>query len=191
MKQQPTIETARLILRPFGLPDAKEVQRLAGDRAIADTTLNIPHPYENGMAEQWISTHKSRFKEGELVNFAIVLRNPKTLMGAIGLQMARRFDRAELGYWVGMRYWNKGYCTEAGQAVLKYAFTELDLNRIHAAHFERNPASGRVMEKLGMINEGIARQHVKKWNKFEDLVQYGILKTDWQKNREPSTGANP
>ncbi len=74
MKERSTIETKRLLLRSFELSDAKDVQRLAGDRAIADTTLNIPHPYEDGMAEEWISVHRLKFEAGELSNFAIVLR---------------------------------------------------------------------------------------------------------------------
>ena len=142
MKQCPTIETERLILRPFELSDAKDVQRLAGDWAIADTTLNVPYPYEDGMAEQWISTHEQKFEAGELANFAIVFRAGGTLIGAIGLRIVQRFDRAELGYWIGKPYWNQGYCTEAGHAVLRYGFTELNLNRIHASHLKRNPASG-------------------------------------------------
>jgi len=98
MKQCPTIETERLILRPFELSDAKDVQRLAGDWAIADTTLNVPYPYEDGMAEQWISTHEQKFEAGELANFAIVFRAGGTLIGAIGLRIVQRFDRAKLGY---------------------------------------------------------------------------------------------
>jgi RimJ/RimL family protein N-acetyltransferase len=63
--------------------------------------------------------------------------------------------------------------------MLEYGFTELALNRIHAAHLARNPASGRVMEKLGMLREGTGRQHAKKWGTYEDLVFYGILKEEW------------
>jgi ribosomal-protein-alanine N-acetyltransferase len=57
MKERPTLETARSVLRPFILADAPDVQRLAGERDVASTTRNIPHPYANGMAEQWIRTH--------------------------------------------------------------------------------------------------------------------------------------
>src|SRR5262252_1209729 len=75
MKERPTLETTRLILRPFTLGDARDVQRLAGDREVASTTLNVPHPYEDGMAEQWIGTHQEKYERGELVNFAIVRRD--------------------------------------------------------------------------------------------------------------------
>lgn len=183
MKKCPSLQTARLLLRPFELSDAPDVQRLAGDRDIADTTLNIPHPYKNGDAEEWISTHEPGFEKGELCNFAIVLSDTDELIGAIGLTVVKRFQRAEMGYWIGKPYWNRGYCTEACEAVLEFGFTELNLNRIYATYLTRNPASGRIMEKLGMTNEGLIRQHVIKWNQFEDIYLYGILKEEWkQKN---------
>jgi len=185
MKESPAIETERLLLRPFVMSDAKDVQCLAGDRAIADTTLNIPHPYEDGMAEEWISTHQPLFEAGELSNFAIILNNTDRLIGAIGLSIVTRFERAELGYWIGRPYWKNGYCTEAGHAVIRYGFSVLKLNRIHASHLTRNPASGRVMQKLGMKHEGRARQHAKKWDKFEDLELYGILRDQWIEGTEP------
>ena len=184
MKQRPTFETQRLTLRPFEWTDAKDVQRLAGDRAVADTTLNVPYPYEDGMAEKWIGTHQTKFEAGELANFAVVLRGSGELVGTIGLAIERRFDRAELGYWIGATYWNRGYCTEAGQVLLAFGFGELNLNRVHASHLGRNPASGRVMEKLGMTREGICRQHVKKWDCYEDIVLYGMLKTEWRNDCE-------
>ncbi len=185
MKQQPTLKSSRLILRPFETADAREVQRLAGDRSIADTTLEIPYPYEDGMAEKWISTHREKFEAGEMVNFAITLLETKRLIGAMGLVIVPRFERAELGYWIGKPYWGNGYCTEAGLAVLEYGFAVLNLNRIHAHHFKRNPASGRVLQKLGMVHEGYARQHIKKWDKFEDIVLYGTLKSEWG-SKKPS-----
>jgi len=185
MKECPTIETERLLLRAFELSDAKDVQRLAGDRAIADTTLNIPHPYEDGMAEEWISTHQPKFKAGELSSFAIVLKTSDKLIGAIGLEIFPRFERAGLGYWIGRPYWKNGYCTEAGRAVIRYGFSVLKLNRIHAAHLTRNPASGRVMHNIGMAHEGRSRQHAKKWDKFEDLELYGILREQWIADTEP------
>lgn len=177
--KQPILKTKRLLLRTFKPSDARDVRRLAGDRLIADTTLSIPHPYTDVMAEKWIGKHRPQFKSRQAAVFAIVLRESRELVGAIGLGLQAAHQRAELGFWIGRPYWNKGYCAEAGQAVLAYGFTTFELNRICGNHFSRNPASGRVMQKLGMIHEGRARQHVRKWNQFEDVEWYGILKADW------------
>lgn len=173
------LETERLILRPFGPHDAADVQRLAGDWAIADTTLHIPHPYEDGMAEEWISTHQDEFDQDHGVTFAVTSKPDDSLVGAIGLMSIVTDHQAELGYWVGKPYWNEGFCTEAAEVVLRYAFAELDLLRVHAIHFSRNPASGKVMRKLGMRHEGTRRQHVRRWGKSEDIELYGILKGEW------------
>ena len=181
----PILETGRLLLRPFQLSDASDVQRLAGNWAIADTTLNVPHPYEDGMAEAWISTHQPSFDAGELAAFAITLKANSELVGAVGLQVAQSFDRANMGYWIGEPFWGLGYCTEAARSIVKYGFTELKLQRLHAQHLARNPASGRVLQKIGMSKEGTARQHTKKWGKFEDLVLYGLLRSEWE-GRESS-----
>jgi ribosomal-protein-alanine N-acetyltransferase len=184
MTERPMLETRRLILRPFTLLDAPAVKRLAGDRRVADTTLNIPHPYEDGMAEGWISTHQGAFERGDSVTWAIVRRQDEALIGAIGLRIEEAFDRAEMGYWVGVPYWNKGYCTEAARAVAGYVFGQRGLNRLHATHLARNPASGRVMQKLGMIYEGTLRQHVKKWGAYEDLLCYGLLRGEWSEDAD-------
>ena len=175
MTERPTLLTDRLFLRPFTLADAPDVQRLAGDRDIASSTLNIPHPYEDGMAEQWIGTHQEKFDRRELVNFAITRRQDGALIGTIGLGIDQKHEHAELGYWIGKPYWGNGYCTEAAETVLHYGFTVLGLNRIYARYMTRNPASGRVMEKVGMRDEECLRQHVKKWGVFEDLNVYAIL----------------
>jgi hypothetical protein len=85
MTEQPELRTERLLLRPFTVADAPVVQQLAGDRDIASTTLNIPHPYEDGMAEGWIGTHQQQFEGGESVIFAVVLHKDGALIGAISL----------------------------------------------------------------------------------------------------------
>ena len=176
---QPSIATARLILRPFRRDDASIVQELAGERDIADTTLNIPHPYEDGMAEEWIEGHEADYEDEKAATFAIVRGEDKNAIGALGLKLDRGLNKGELGYWIGKPYWNLGYATEAAIAALAFGFDELQLNRIHAKHFARNPSSGRVMEKAGMLLEGTARQDTIKWGVYEDLVSYGILREDW------------
>jgi [ribosomal protein S5]-alanine N-acetyltransferase len=121
MPDQPTLDTSRLRLRPFALTDTPAVQTLAGEYDIAATTLLIPHPYPDGAAEAWIAAHAEKFLRGEEVNFAITDRESGQLMGAIGLRLTLAHRRGELGYWIGKPFWNRGYCTEGGQAMLDYA----------------------------------------------------------------------
>ena len=177
--EQPTTSLERLILRPFTLADAPDTHRMVADRDIASTTLLIPHPYEDGMAEEWIGTHQSQFEWGEQIIFAIVLRADRSLLGNITLRINQSDEHGELGYWIGKPYWNMGYATEATQAVIRYGFEVLGLQRIFAGHFTRNPASGRVMKKAGMTYEGCFRKHHKKWGVFEDLANYGIIRGDY------------
>jgi [ribosomal protein S5]-alanine N-acetyltransferase len=180
MTVQPVLTTDRLVLRPFCAADARAVQEFVGKREIASTTLNIPHPYEDGMAEAWIAKHEPAWQRGELATFAITEAS-EGLVGAIGLVIESAHQRAEAGYWIGLPFWGRGYATEALSALIAFGFTQLNLNRIHASHFTRNPASGRVMVKAGMSYEGCFRQHVLKWGRFEDLSKYAILRS------EPST----
>ena len=179
MRSAPPLLTKRLLLRSLILEDATDVQRLAGDRDIAATLPNMPHPYEDGMAEKWIRSCYERFEKDEVLNFAITLRTEKKLIGGIALRLDQENESGELGYWIGKRYWSHGYCTEAAKAVVAYSFEVLKLNRVHAKYFKRNIASGRVLEKIGMQYEGCFREHVKKWDNFEDLMGYGMLKADY------------
>lgn len=179
MLEQPAIRTDRLVLRPFAPADAVAVQQLAGAVEIADTTLSIPHPYGDGVAETWISTHGPAFQRNEAAVFAVT--DPAgMLVGGIGLLLDPANRRAELGYWIGVPYWGRGYATEATKAITAYGFRTLGLNRIHARHFTRNPQSGRVLEKAGMRYEGCRRQDVLKNGRLEDLACYAILREDFE-----------
>lgn len=176
---QRSLSTERLELRPFRLADAGAVQRLAGAREIADTTLTVPHPYEDGVAEQWIASHEEAFHAGRLAAYAITIGSSGELVGAVSLGITPAHALAELGYWIGVPFWGRGYATEAARALVQYGFTDLALNRVQSRHYVRNPASGRVMQKIGMTREGILRQAVRKWGEFEDIVLYSVLSSEW------------
>lgn len=175
---QPTLRTSRLLLRPLTLADCSEVQRLAGEREVASTTRLIPHPYPDGLAKSWISSLDAKYESGELVTFAICSLED-VLMGSIRLSLNVVDQHAEMGYWIGTAFWNNGYCTEAAAGVLEYGFETLGLSRIYANYMARNPASGRVLAKLGMSQEGVLRKHRFKWDQFEDLVVCGILREEY------------
>jgi RimJ/RimL family protein N-acetyltransferase len=173
----PILRTARLTLRPFTLADAPVVRELAGAYEVALNTLVIPHPYPEGAAEEWIATHEGDFAENRTHHFAI---DDAGLVGAIGLVI--KGDRiGELGYWIGVPYWNRGYASEAAEAVVRYGFEQCNLHRIFACHYTRNAGSGRVMQKIGMRYEGTLRHHLKKWEEYVDLAFYGILREDWDR----------
>ena len=179
MRSAPPLLTERLLLRSFTLEDAVDLQRLVGEFDVASTLTNMPHPYEDGMAEEWIRSCSERFEKDEALNFAITLITDKDLIGGIALRLDPKNENGELGYWIGKPYWNCGYATEAVKAVVAYSFEVLKLNRLHAKCFKRNVASERVLEKIGMRYEGCARQQIKKWGDFEDLMGYGMLKSEF------------
>lgn len=173
---QPSLSTPRLLLRPFNLADAPEVQRLAGDARVALPTAAVPHPYPDGAAEAWIGSHAAAFAALQEVTFAICLRQTDELLGAISLMQIHPEDaRAEVGYWIGVEHWRQGYCSEALAELIGYAHRGLGLTRIVARCAATNPGSARVMEKAGMLREGLLRQHTRKQGRFEDMLLYGIV----------------
>ena len=177
---RPTLTTERLVLRPFVVEDAAEVTRLVSDRRIADTTLNIPHPYDEAMAAAWIGTHDEVAARDEGLTLAVTKKASGAIVGAVGLSIARAHRRGELGYWVAVDEWGRGYATEASRSMLDYAFGPLDLSRVVAHCLTRNPGSWHVMEKLGMQREGRLRAHVIKWDVPEDIWLYGVLREEWR-----------
>ena len=178
MPTLPVLTTERLTLRPFTIGDAADVQRLAGVREVADTTMHIPHPYPDGLAKQWIETHAPAWEARTGATYAVVESASNGLVGAAGLTLAMEHERAEVGYWIGVSFWNRGYATEVTRVLIAFAFDALGLHRVQARHLSRNPASGRVMQKAGMRLEGTHREQMKRWGRFEDIVMYGILASD-------------
>ena len=169
------IETERLLIRTLCEADIPELVPLIGDRRVAATTLRIPHPFEEKHAREFL---ESPPKENEL-RMGIRLRDTNALIGGIGLHPYPEHKRAELGYWIGVPYWGHGYATEAAGAVVRYGFERTQLNRIFAGHFKHNPASGKVLQKIGMKYEGCMRQNILKWGEFVDVEVYSILRQEF------------
>jgi len=177
--ERPTLFTKRLKLRPFQLEDARDVQILAGDARISNTTLHIPHPYPDGMAESWIKTHTELWITGKTLIYAVCLKDDNQLIGVVSLAFYSNRINAELAYWVGVPYWNQGYCTEACHCIMNFGFSNMKVNKIKAHHLAENPASGRVMVKNKMVQEGYFCQEVVKRNKLCDVAVYGVTRDNW------------
>lgn len=169
------LRTERLLLRSFRRGDIPQIVCLAGAREIAATTLRIPHPYTEADAQYFLSVFEAECGSGSAAVFAVTLDGGVELCGVVGLHIEAAHARAELGFWIGVPYWGRGYATEAARAVVKYAFETRKLHRIYASHFRDNLASKRVLLKLGMRYEGRARHHIQKWGRFIDLENYGLL----------------
>lgn len=141
-----THKTRRLLLRPLRDTDAPQIATLAGDWDVARMTDRIPYPYTSAAAMEWIHG----LPEGEHV-FAI--EREGTLIGLCGV-MSRAPGEAEIGYWLGKPWWGKGFATEAAAQVMRYCFKDLKLTRLTCCHYVDNPASARVIKKLGFEQTG-------------------------------------
>jgi RimJ/RimL family protein N-acetyltransferase len=180
MEPYPTLHTERLVLRAFTLDDAPALGQLAQAREVARMMLHLPHPYEEGMAEEWITGLRPAFEAGTRAAFAVTLREGGTLVGTVSLFIDERDRTGLLGFWVGLPYWGKGYATEAVAEVVRYGFEERGLLRVRANHFGSNPASERVLRKVGMVHEGTRRGYYEKWGKTEDRIGYSLGVHDWR-----------
>jgi len=175
---EPRFQTNRLTLRLFEPSDALLVQALAGSEDVARTTLSIPHPYPDGAAEAWIERTRNASKNGDIYSFAMVKKEDEMLIGCVSLRVSKSENQAELAYWVGRPYWGQGYATEAAQKIVKFGFEGLGLNHISAAAMTKNPASYKVMQKIGMKPEDNFPKEILKSGIYEDLVHYGMVKSE-------------
>lgn len=145
----PVLTTARLMLRPPAEADIPALVKHANDWMVARTLSRLPHPYEVAHARFFLEHVAPR----EIV-WAITLRGQGAFIGVIGLTPEPERNAAELGYWLGRRFWGCGFATEAGLAVVEHAFRTLGLIKITAGYMIDNSASGRVLTKLGFVRTG-------------------------------------
>ena len=115
------------------------------------------------------------------MSWAVCDINTEEIIGCVGFQINKRHLHAELGYWIKKELWNKGFCYEATKTCLQYVFTQTSINKVFAQHFAKNPASGKVLQKLGMQKEGSFKEHYRKNGVFIDAKLYGLTKQEWNK----------
>ena len=146
--------TPRLLLRPGWLEDAPALASTIGEEAIVRNLATAPWPYDLEQAHNFLG----REHDARLPNLLIFARTngAPRLIGGCGLSLTHDGDDIQLGYWIGRPHWGLGYATEAGSAVLEIG-RAIGLQRIVASHFTDNPASGRVLRKLGFRATGKIR----------------------------------
>ena len=176
----PTLETADLVLRKPAGKDAKDIFRYASDPEVARYVLWEPHR-SISETKSFIRFLRSRIRSGYPSSWVVVLKETGSVIGTIGFIWYSEENRsAELGYSFSREYWNHGYATQALKSVIDASFTSLPLNRLEAQHDLRNPASGRVMEKCGLRQEGILRNRIVNKGEYIDVALYAILRSDWE-----------
>jgi [ribosomal protein S5]-alanine N-acetyltransferase len=175
----PILVTERLALRELRDGDAAAVATGAGDKRVAKYLIQVPTPYPVSLAKRWVIARREWWALGRGVTLAVTRRDEDKLLGTVSLRRYARDRRAELGYWLAVPAWGDGIATEAVRAIVDFGFRELVLARIYAQVIEGNGGSIRVLEKLGMVHEGIKRQHVRKGHRLCDVVLYGLLRSEW------------
>jgi RimJ/RimL family protein N-acetyltransferase len=168
----PVLETERLVLRAPRLDDVKAIARLLNDRRIAENTARIPHPYGVADAEQFLAGVN---RQGGGVTFAIVLKDE--IVGMCGIHPGE--VAAELGYWLGVSYWSRGYATEAVRAVIDHAFGDLGHDALQAGARVSNPASRRVLEKCGFQWTGVGLYRIRAINSSAPLDRFRLDRGLW------------
>ena len=152
-KDRPVLETGRLLLRHPDRRDAESIIAIAGDWEVAHRLARIPHPYGKKDADFFIDV----IVPNEWV-WPITWRRSGALIGMAGLSPDTERDVAELGYYVERRHWDMGVATEAARAVVTYGRQVLGLRLITSGYFLDNPASGRVLAKLGFVEAGCSER---------------------------------
>ncbi|MCI9086594.1 MAG: GNAT family N-acetyltransferase [Clostridia bacterium] len=175
-----TIETKRLILRQFKISDAKQMfDNWANDIEVTKYLTWSPHgspEVTKALLSDWVSSYQN----DSYYNWCIELKETSQAIGSIGtVKILEYIDAVSIGYCIAKEYWRKGIMTEALNAVIKFFFDEVGVNRIAAAHDTDNPASGRVMAKCGMKYEGTFIQAASNNHGICDIAVYGLVKRDY------------
>lgn len=173
------LETRRLWLRWPRMADASAILRQAGEKAVAEMTASIPHPYPADAVEPFIFAMRKGNALGEHLALAITPRSrPNELIGMIGAHK-QATGIPFIGYWLGTPHWGKGYTTEAAQALIDTLFTLLDIPAIEADTRVINPASRRVLEKSGFRQEGSFLKSLPARGGLFPCEQYRLDRSTW------------
>jgi RimJ/RimL family protein N-acetyltransferase len=151
----PVLESERLVLRPPRREDAKALALLANDLRVAENTLRIPHPYALADAEGFIAAASETDDERVLV-----ITRAAAVLGACGIAKLDG-EQPEIGYWLGVPFWGKGYATEAARALIDHAFGDLGYDHLLGGARVSNPASRRVLEKCGFQWTGVGLYRIR------------------------------
>lgn len=179
-----TIETKRLLLRRFKAEDAPAMLNNWASEDSVTRFLTWPTHTSIEVSRFVAKDWASHYEEENYYQWAIVLKEIDEAIGSIAvIHIDEAADKTAIGYCIGSRWWSRGIMTEAFSAVIKFLFEEVGVNRIEAMHDIDNPASGKVMQKCGLLYEGTLRKYAVNNQGIVDTAMYGILAEDYFKGR--------
>ena len=174
------IITDRLILRRFTVNDAEDMFHNWANDSEVTKYLRWPPHLNVDVSRKLLNEWSSSYSDLAYYAWAITLKENHMVIGSIGIMdVSENDERGEIGYCIGKNWWGNGVMTEVLKAVISFGFHQVGFNRLEADHSINNPASGRVMQKAGMVYEGIAMQKYKANLGFQDCKLYSILKDDF------------
>lgn len=177
----PTIETEHLCLRKLEEADLADLFAYASDPEVAKYVTWPVHKSVND-SKQYLKFILKQYDLGQIAPWGITLKHSNTLIGTIDfVSWNTAHHSAEIGYALARQYWGRGIVTEAAKALVDFGFKQMALQRIQARCYVENIGSARVMKKIGMQFEGIARSALYVGDQFHDVRIYAIIKEDGQK----------
>ena len=179
----PTLETERLVLRKLAVSDCFDMYEYSRKPEVSKFLTWYPHP-DVEYTKAYLNNLKSHYALGMFYDWAVLLKDEGKMIGTCGFtNIYPQHDSAEIGYVINPAYRGKGIACEAASKVLEFGFCELGLNRIEAKYIVGNSASKKVMEKLGMKDEGVSRSSMLVKSRYVDIGVYSILREEFENQK--------
>lgn len=175
------LETRRLWLRWPRLADAQAIVRFAGEKAVAEMTARIPHPYIPEMAERFVFQARQSNADGRSLQLAITPKGkPNSLIGLVGIGPSPEDGKPSLGYWLGIPFWGQGYATEGARALIDAFFAYGHEDELRALARVINPGSRRVLEKCGFAYQGSGLAELQARGGFYPADHFRLDRRAWE-----------
>lgn len=182
-RQSFALETERLTLRKPTRADVRGIATLANDRRIAEMTRCLPHPYTPDDALRFVDA-----VAGDSREMVFLVEHNHVPVGVVGVDWSKP-HAPELGYWLGVDYWGRGFATEAARAVIDYALEEFDVDRMVSGARVVNPASRNVLEKCGFQWTGVELHRVRALGSSTPIDRFRLSRSVWSSLKNWSRAA--
>ena len=185
-KRIPDLSTERLLLRKIRLNDAPDMFEYSKDPEVTKYLLWDPHPTVEH-TRNYIDYLQDRYRDGKYYDWAVILKSSGKMIGTCGFSSILPEHRsAEVGYVLNPAFRGQGIAGEALSAVLDFAFRKMALNRVEAKCVAENASSERVMQKVGMTFEGVARSALLVKGEFRNIKIYSMLRSEYVRFKQKS-----